>query len=281
MGPLDEPVGTLLGEPGRRRLDHLLDAAKIATGRGYIELYKALSAENPALTAREAFRRAGVHDVAGVPEQVAVFEHADRVATDLAETERQLLESAPPVKVDGDPFVTARKLSPRYQGPEGRRTFQLDSETDPDLVERLERQARQAKARSALNHRLRALAADANAVDTSARQKLHMLDRHAAEGRRELEQAVGATRRLVQPTGYTGDLRELEAAIAGANRVIALQVDDSRAAAPTGAGVDGDVTGAVERLHRRLQSMASSPAVDNYGLTDQINDFHRRLGGLQ
>jgi len=210
MGALDEPVRTLVSEPTRRRLHLLLCACETCGCGTYLGLHDVVSRAEGG-TVRQALAGAGIHDLVGVPEQVRVFEEADRVSNELADAERKLLELSTVNSSSGDPFVSARRLSPRYQGPEGRQRFELDGESDADLVEHLEQQARQARSRNALNARLRKLAADVNDINTAPGTKLRLLERHRSEGLKELEAATGNARQLVRPVTHPGGLRRLEA----------------------------------------------------------------------
>jgi len=211
MSALDRPVRELLAEPGRRQLDHLLDAAHVVGGRGYDELYRAIT-DNPSGTARQALGAVGVRDDGTITEHLRVYARADAISEELCREETRLLESAPPVaSPTGDQFARWRTRDLRYAGPEGRQVWQRDLELNPDLPVMLEQQARQARARGALSRRLKALQADMNGPDSSAGEKLRMLDRHRSEGVKELERAVGGGRELVQPSARPGGLRALDA----------------------------------------------------------------------
>jgi hypothetical protein len=279
---LDSPMMNKQADP--RGLAHVLQAVETVGGRDWEAAGREFSAHAEGRSIDATLRAMGGIDVGRVRQHVEMCEAADRISGELLAEEAKLLESAPPIRVDGDPFVRAKKLSARYQGPEGRQNFALDSEADPELVVHLEEDARRARARQTSHRQLNRIAATVNDPDIAIGQKIRTLEAHRSAGVKELQAVTGNTRQMVAPSGTPGELRQLEATIHQA-RVIAIQVDDRRAATPTSAsasaGVDGDVQGAVERLHRRLQAMVNSPAVDNYGLTDQINDFHRRLGGVQ
>jgi hypothetical protein len=283
---LDAPARGLLVDPLRDRvsqeqavkaageLHKLLAAVETVDHRTHADAHRGFTA-NSGGSVRQALRAMAV-DATAVARELDLYDKADRMVLDTDEHADRLAETEPPAWT-GDPLVRAKQLLPdRYRTPEGAANFALDSSYDDDLIGSLERRARREKA-GAIKASFRNRVARTVNLDAPADGRRRMLDSMSGEGIKQLDQALGNTRRLVQPAGYTGGLRELEASIAAANRVIALQAGSS--AADGGAGVDGDLDGAVSALHRHLQTLATSPATDRYDLVDRVRNFHRSIGG--
>ena len=273
---LDGPVASA-GADGRG-LSHVLAAIEALGHRDFLDAGRLFSACAEGRTVDQTLRAIGGIDMDAAKRFVAMREKADRISAELCRQQTRLLASAPPVRVEGDGFLTAKGLSARYRDAKGRRRFERDLQADPQLVVRLGWEVRQQRVRAALNRRLRSLTATVDDVDTTTALKVRQLDQHRNQGLLELEAASGSSRSLVSPVGYTGGLRDLDASLGAAPR-ITQQVDDSRAATPTSGGTDGDVHSAISILTRHLHWLVDGLFASICDPADRVHAFRRTVGG--